>query len=53
VIFGRYVDAGTGRWRNQLDASGAPVMADIPVRVLYHLMFALAELARVRTATGA
>lgn len=46
IIFGHYVDAATGRWLNQLDAAGEPVTADAPVRVLYHLMFALAEYAR-------
>ena len=49
IIFGHYVDAGTGRWLNQLDAAGAPIRADVPVRVLYHLMFALAEYARAGT----
>lgn len=49
IIFGHYVDADTGRWLNQLDAAGAPIRADVPVRVLYHLMFALAEYARAGT----
>ncbi len=48
LIFRHYVDARTGDWLNQLDAAGQPIKADIPVRVLYHLMFALAEAARVQ-----
>ncbi|QCI64076.1 AGE family epimerase/isomerase [Phreatobacter stygius] len=53
LIFRHYVEAGSGRWLNQLDAAGQPVSADVPVRVLYHLVFALAELARVRPEAGA
>lgn len=47
-LFRHHVDPGTAMWVNQLDPSGAPVLADLPVRVLYHLLLALAEAARVK-----
>lgn len=50
LIFDRFVDARTGLWHNGLDAAGAPIAAPIPVRVLYHLVLALAEVARVKRA---
>jgi mannose/cellobiose epimerase-like protein (N-acyl-D-glucosamine 2-epimerase family) len=48
TIFRHFVDADTGLWHNQVTAEGEPVRAAIPVRVLYHLVLALAEVTRVR-----
>lgn len=50
TIFRHYVEPASGLWRNQLAASGEPVRAEVPVRVLYHLVLALAETARLRAA---
>lgn len=47
LMFARFVDRETGRWVNQIDANGQPVVAPIPVRVLYHLVLACAEIVRV------
>ena len=47
ALFRYWLDAETGLWVNQLDASNQPIVAEIPVRVLYHVMLALAETVRV------
>lgn len=47
LLFRHYVDAGTGLWRNQLTEAGGPMPVALPVRVLYHLVMAMAEAARV------
>lgn len=48
LMFDRFVDPKTGLWHNRIDATGAPIVAPIPVRVLYHLLLALAEVVRVK-----
>ena len=48
LIFERYLDPNTGFWVNQLDPDNRPIAAEIPVRVLYHLFLAFAEVCRVR-----
>jgi mannose/cellobiose epimerase-like protein (N-acyl-D-glucosamine 2-epimerase family) len=48
ALFHHWLDADTGLWVNQLDADNRPVPAALPVRVLYHIVLALAEVARVR-----
>lgn len=48
LMFERFVDRRTGLWHNRIDATGAPVVAPVPVRVLYHLLLALAEVVRVK-----
>jgi mannose/cellobiose epimerase-like protein (N-acyl-D-glucosamine 2-epimerase family) len=48
LMFARFVDRDTGLWINQIDAEGRPVPGPIPVRVLYHLVLACAEIVRVR-----
>lgn len=48
LLFRHFVSAETGLWHNQLTAEGEPIAAELPVRVLYHLLLALAEVARVR-----
>jgi mannose/cellobiose epimerase-like protein (N-acyl-D-glucosamine 2-epimerase family) len=59
LIFRHYLSPSTGLWHNQLDARGESVTAELPVRVLYHIVLALAEAARLqahgqgRTATPA
>jgi mannose/cellobiose epimerase-like protein (N-acyl-D-glucosamine 2-epimerase family) len=52
AVFRYWLDADTGIWVNQLDGTNRPIMAEVPVRVLYHVMLALAETVRV-TAAGA
>jgi len=47
ALFGYWLDAGTGLWVNQLDAADQPIQAEVPVRVLYHVVLALAEAGRV------
>lgn len=41
-IFERYLAPGTGLWINETTNEGHPVRDDIPLRVLYHLLPALA-----------
>ncbi len=48
LIFRHFVDRDSGLWVNQLDESGQPIADRVPVRVLYHLVLALAEICRVR-----
>lgn len=48
LVFERFVDADTGLWSNLLDAEGKKVVEPIPVRVLYHLLLALADVCRVK-----
>ncbi len=43
-----FVDRETGLWVNQIDRMGTPIVAPVPVRVLYHLVMALAEVCRVK-----
>lgn len=50
LVFERFVDPATGLWTNQLDGEGRKVAEPIPVRVLYHLLLALAEVCRVKAA---
>lgn len=47
-LFRDFVAPGTGLWFNQLERNGTPAQTVIPVRVLYHLVLALAERERVR-----
>lgn len=47
ALFRHWLDARTGLWVNQLDAADRPIPAPVPVRVLYHVVLALAETARV------
>jgi mannose/cellobiose epimerase-like protein (N-acyl-D-glucosamine 2-epimerase family) len=47
-VFRHYVKAESGLWANQLSASGQPVETALPTRVLYHLVMAIAEAARIR-----
>ncbi|MBN9438766.1 AGE family epimerase/isomerase [Bosea sp. (in: a-proteobacteria)] len=48
LMFQHFVDCESGLWVNQLDAGGRPIADRVPVRVLYHLVLALAEICRVR-----
>jgi mannose/cellobiose epimerase-like protein (N-acyl-D-glucosamine 2-epimerase family) len=47
LMFRHFVDAKSGNWVNQLDDRGQPISDRVPVRVLYHLVLALAEVCRV------
>jgi len=47
LVFRHFVDARNGLWVNQLDDQGQPMRERVPVRVLYHLVLALAEVCRV------
>ena len=47
-LFRWFVAPETGLWFNQLATDGTPRQTVIPVRVLYHLLLALAEWERVR-----
>jgi mannose/cellobiose epimerase-like protein (N-acyl-D-glucosamine 2-epimerase family) len=47
-MFQHFVDRESGLWVNQLDADAKPIADRVPVRVLYHLVLALAEICRVR-----
>ncbi len=47
-LFRWFVAPETGLWFNQLAKDGTPRQTVIPVRVLYHLLLALAEWERVR-----
>jgi mannose/cellobiose epimerase-like protein (N-acyl-D-glucosamine 2-epimerase family) len=48
LTFASFVDARTGLWVNQIEAGGQPIADPVPVRVLYHLLLALAEVVRVK-----
>jgi mannose/cellobiose epimerase-like protein (N-acyl-D-glucosamine 2-epimerase family) len=48
LMFDLFVDRQTGLWVNQIDRAGQPIIAPVPVRVLYHLVLAIAEICRVR-----
>lgn len=48
LVFERFVDRDSGLWHNRIDEAGVPVVAAVPVRVLYHLLLALAEVVRVK-----
>ncbi|HEV7336875.1 MAG TPA: AGE family epimerase/isomerase [Bosea sp. (in: a-proteobacteria)] len=48
LMFAHFVDRESGLWVNQIDAGGRPIADRVPVRVLYHLVLALAEICRVR-----
>ena len=50
ALFHYWLNAGTGLWVNQLDAANRPIPVALPVRVLYHLVLALAETVRVTQA---
>ncbi|HEV2509540.1 AGE family epimerase/isomerase [Bosea sp. (in: a-proteobacteria)] len=47
LMFRHFVDRESGIWVNQLDDRGLPISERVPVRVLYHLVLALAEVCRV------
>lgn len=47
LVFRHFVDARNGLWVNQFDDQGRPMKERLPVRVLYHLVLALAEVCRV------
>jgi mannose/cellobiose epimerase-like protein (N-acyl-D-glucosamine 2-epimerase family) len=47
LVFRHFVDRENGLWINQLDDQGRPMSERLPVRVLYHLVLALAEICRV------
>jgi mannose/cellobiose epimerase-like protein (N-acyl-D-glucosamine 2-epimerase family) len=47
LMFRHFVDAESGIWVNQLDDARQPISERVPVRVLYHLVLALAEVCRV------
>jgi len=47
-MFRCFVAPETGLWFNQLTRDGTPTQTMIPVRVLYHLLLAMAEWERVR-----
>jgi mannose/cellobiose epimerase-like protein (N-acyl-D-glucosamine 2-epimerase family) len=47
ALFRSFVAPETGLWFNQVTRAGAPAQSVIPVRVLYHLLLAMAELERV------
>ncbi|WP_332680496.1 AGE family epimerase/isomerase [Bosea sp. (in: a-proteobacteria)] len=47
LVFRHFVDRESGLWANQLDECGRPIAERVPVRVLYHLVLALAEVCRV------
>ncbi|MEI5666415.1 AGE family epimerase/isomerase [Bosea sp. CCNWLW174] len=47
LMFRHFVDRESGIWVNQLDDRGQPISDRVPVRVLYHLVLALAEVCRV------
>ncbi|RXT52795.1 hypothetical protein B6S44_18800 [Bosea sp. Tri-44] len=46
LVFRHFVDAKSGLWINQLDDQGRPMSERVPVRVLYHLVLALADICR-------
>ncbi|WP_066468406.1 AGE family epimerase/isomerase [Bosea sp. WAO] len=48
LMFQHFVDRESGLWVNQLGENGKPIADRVPVRVLYHLVLALAEICRVR-----
>lgn len=48
LMFSHFVDRASGLWVNQIDAGRRPIADRVPVRVLYHLVLALAEICRVR-----
>lgn len=47
LMFRHFLDPESGIWVNQLDDAGQPISERVPVRVLYHLVLALAEVCRV------
>lgn len=47
-LFRWFVTPETGLWFNQLAKDGTPRQTVVPVRVLYHLLLALAEWERIR-----
>lgn len=47
LMFRHFVDAESGIWVNQLDDARQPISERVPIRVLYHLVLALAEVCRV------
>lgn len=49
LMFQHFVDRESGIWVNQIDERGRPISERVPVRVLYHLVLALAEICRVTT----
>ena len=48
LMFQHFVDRESGLWVNQIDSGRQPITDRVPVRVLYHLVLALAEICRVR-----
>ena len=53
LMFRHFVDAKSGIWVNQLDDEARPIGERVPVRVLYHLVLALAEVCRVNKGDAA
>ncbi|CAN7468715.1 AGE family epimerase/isomerase [Bosea sp. LjRoot9] len=51
LMFDRFVDRKTGLWINQIDSAGQAIIEPVPVRVLYHLLLACAEIVRLRPET--
>lgn len=47
LMFLHFVDRESGVWVNQIDERERPISERLPVRVLYHLVLALAEIRRV------
>lgn len=50
-LFERYLDPRSGLWINETDSAGHPLSDEIPLRVLYHLVPALAGYSREREGT--
>lgn len=53
LMFQHFVDRESGLWVNQIDSGRQPITDRVPVRVLYHLVLALAEICRVREGKAA
>ncbi len=47
VLFRHYILGGDGRWRNRIARDGSPLPDELPTRVFYHFVLALAEFLRV------
>lgn len=51
TLIASHFDHATVRWRNQVTRDGATLVANAPTRILYHVLLAASELARVQHAT--
>ncbi|SDR35663.1 mannose-6-phosphate isomerase [Rhizobiales bacterium GAS113] len=47
LIFTHFLDAESGFWHNKIASDGRPLPVEMPTRVLYHIVMALAEYARI------